>query len=174
MEIFELEFKGRRLRAYEDDSSQVFFDFEGLRPIVGDGDPFKVFGAELVEVPEEGREVLVVCESEILSRPVFRSACPDFFGWFIVDGLREIRIHVADSHFREGASESGGRFLIDEKSFLENALKNARDKIAEIAELEKMIADLRSEKLSLQDRYTKALQEQKTLLSELLDIRHGR
>ena len=171
MEIFELDFKGKRLRAYEDDTSQVFFNFEDLRPIVGAGDPFKVFGAELVDILEEGREVLVVCESEILSRPVFRSACPDFFGWFIVDGLREIRIHVANRNFQEGASESGGRFLIDEKSFLENALKNARDKIAE---LEKMIADLRSEKLSLQDRYTKALQEQKTLLSELLDIRQGR
>ena len=171
MEIFNIDFKGKRLRAYEDDTSQVFFAFEDLRPIVGAGDPFKVFGAELVDIPEEGREVLVVCESEILSRPVFRSACPDFLGWFIVDGLREIRIHVANRNFQEGASESGGRFLIDEKSFLENALKNARDKIAE---LEKMIADLHSEKLSLQDRYTKALQEQKTLLSELLDIRQGR
>ena len=171
MEKLEIDFKGKRLRAYEDDTSQVFLDFEDLRPIVGDGNPFKVFGAELVDIPEEGREVLVVCESEILSRPVFRTACSDFWDWFVVDGLREIRIHVANSSFREGASESGGRFFIDEKSFLENALKNARDKIAE---LEKMIADLRSEKLSLQDRYTKALQEQKTLLSELLDIRQGR
>ena len=167
----ELDFKGKRLRAYEDDTSQIFFAFEDLRPIVGAGDPFKVFGAELVEISEEGREVLVVCESEILSRPVFRTACPDFWEWFIDDGLMEIRIHVADSHFREGASESGQRFFIDENSFLEKALKDARDKVAE---LEKMIADLRSEKLSLQDRYTKALQEQKTLLSELLDIRQGR
>ena len=172
MEIFELDFRGKRLRAYEDDCSNVFFIFEDLRPIVGAGDPFKDFGAEFLTIPEEEeRDVLAVCESEILSRPVFRTACPDFFGWFIVDGLREIRIHVANRNFQEGASESGGRFFIDEKSFLENALKNARDKIAE---LEKMIADLHSEKLSLQDRYTKALQEQKTLLSELLDIRQGR
>lgn len=171
MEKLEIDFKGKRLRAYEDDTSQIFFAFEDLRPIVGAGDPFKVFGAELVDILEEGREALVVCESEILSRPVFRSACPDFFGWFIVDGLREIRIHVANSSFREGASESGGRFILDENQILEENLKNARDKIAE---LEKMIADLRSEKLSLQDRYTKALQEQKTLLSELLDIRQGR
>ena len=171
MEKFELEFKGKRLRTFEDDTSQVFFDFEGLRPIVGDGDPFKVFGAELVEVPEEGREVLVVCEFEILSRPVFRTACPDFWNWFVGDGLRDIRIHVANRNFQEGASESGGRFILDENQILEENLKNARDKVAE---LEKMIADLRSEKLSLQDRYTKALQEQKTLLSELLDIRQGR
>lgn len=171
MEIFELDFRGKRLRAYEDDCSNVFFIFEDLRPIVGAGNPFKVFGAELVDIPEEGREVLVVCESEILSRPVFRTACLDFWDWFVVDGLREIRIHVANFSFREGASESGGRFILDENQILEENLKNARDKIAE---LEKMIADLRSEKLSLQDRYTKALQEQKTLLSELLDIRQGR
>lgn len=171
MEIFKIEFKGKRLRAYEDDCSNVFFIFEDLRPIVGAGNPFKVFGAELVDIPEEGREVLVVCESEILSRPVFRTACLDFWDWFVVDGLREIRIHVANFSFREGASESGGRFILDENQILEENLKNARDKIAE---LEKMIADLRSEKLSLQDRYTKALQEQKTLLSELLDIRQGR
>ena len=171
MEKFEIDVKGKRLRAYLDDCFHVFFVFEDLQPIVGDGDPFKVFGAELVEISEEGREVLVVCESEILSRPVFHTACPDFWEWFIDDGLMEIRIHVADSHFREGASESGQRFFIDENSFLEKALKDARDKVAE---LEKMIADLHSEKLSLQDRYTKALQEQKTLLSELLDIRQGR
>lgn len=171
MEIFKIEFKGKRLRAYEDDTSQVFFAFEGLRPIVGDGDPFKVFGAELVEVPEEGREVLVVCEFEILSRPVFRTACPDFWNWFVGDGLREIRIHVANRNFEEGASEKGGRFLHDENQILTQNLKIARDRVAE---LEKMIADLHSEKLSLQDRYTKALQEQKTLLSELLDIRQGR
>ena len=172
MEIFKIEFKGKRLRAYLDDCLQTFFDFEDLRPIVGAGDPFKDFGAEFLTIPEEEeRDVLAVCESEILSRPVFRTACPDFWEWFIDDGLMKIRIHVADSHFREGASESGERFFIDENSFLEKALKNARDKIAE---LEKMIADLRSEKLSLQDRYTKALQEQKTLLSELLDIRQGR
>ena len=171
MEIFELEFRGKRLRAYLDDCLQTFFNFEDLRPIVGAGDPFKVFGAELVEVPEEGREVLVVFESEILSRPVFRATCPDFWNWFVGDGLMEIRIHVADSHFREGASESGQRFLQCENQILEENLKDARDRVAE---LEKMIADLRSEKLSLQDRYTKALQEQKTLLSELLDIRQGR
>ena len=162
MEIFELDFRGKRLRAYEDDCSNVFFIFEDLRPIVGAGDPFKDFGAEFLTFPEEEeRDVLAVCESEILSRPVFRTACPDFFGWFIVDGLREIRIHVANRNFQAGASES----------VLTQNLKNARDKVAE---LEKMIADLRSEKLSLQDRYTKALQEQKTLLSELLDIRQGR
>ena len=83
----------------------------------------------------------------------------------------EIRIHVANSNFENGASESGGRFLHDENQILTQNLKIARDRVAE---LEKMIADLRSEKLSLQDRYTKALQEQKTLLSELLDIRQGR
>lgn len=171
MEIFELDFRGKRLQAYEDDCSNVFFIFEDLRPIVGAGDPFKDFGAEFLTISEEGREVLVVCESEILSRPVFRTVCLDFWDWFVVDGLREIRIHVANFSFREGASESGQRFFIDENSFLEKALKDARDRVAE---LEKMIADLRSEKLSLQDRYTKALQEQKTLLSELLDIRQGR
>ncbi len=171
MEKLKIDFKGKRLRAYEDDTSQVFFAFEDLRPIVGDGNPFKVFGATHVDILEEGREVLVVCESEILSRPVFRSACPDFFGWFIVDGLREIRNHIANRNFQAGASESGGRFILDENQILEENLKNVRDKVAE---LEKMIADLRSEKLSLQDRYTKALQEQKTLLSELLDIRQGR
>lgn len=166
MEKFELEYKGKRLRAYESDTSQVFFAFEDLRPIVGDGDPFKVFGAELVEVPEEGREVLVVCEFEILSRPVFRTACPDFWNWFVGDGLREIRIHVANCSFREGASESGGRFFIDENSFLENALKNARDKVAE---LEKMIADLRSEKLFLQDRYLSVLKAHNEILKARLD-----
>lgn len=171
MEIFELEFKGRRLRAYEDDTSQVFFNFECLRPIVGAGDPFEVFGAEFVEIPEEEREALVVCEFEILSRPVFRTACPDFWDWFVGDGLREIRIHVANASFREGTSESGGRFFMDENSYLENALKNARDKVAE---LEKMIADLRAEKLSLQDRYLSVLKEQNEILAARLDNLQGR
>ena len=171
MNLIELDFRGKRLRAYLDDCLQIFFNFEDLRPIVGAGDPFEAFGAEFITFPEEDKEVLAVCEFEILSRPVFRTASPDFWNWFVGDGLREIRIHVANFNFENGASESGGRFLLDENQILTQNLKIARDRVAE---LEKMIADLRSEKLSLQDRYTKALQEQKTLLSELLDIRQGR
>ena len=171
MEIFQLEYKGKRLRAYEDDCSNVFFIFEDLRPIVGAGDPFEAFGAEFITFPEEDKEVLAVCEFEILSRPVFRTASPDFWNWFVGDGLREIRIHVANFNFENGASESGQRFFIDENSFLEKALKDARDKVAE---LEKMIADLRSEKLALQDRYLSVLKEQNEILKARLDNLHGR
>ena len=105
MEIFEIEFKGKRLRAYESDISQVFFSFEDLRPIVGAGDPFKDFGAEFLTIPEEDKEVLAVCEFEILSRPVFRASCPDFWDWFVGDGLREIRIHVANFNFENGLGD---------------------------------------------------------------------
>lgn len=171
MEKFEIDFKSKRLRAYLDDVSQVYLAFEDLRPIVGDGDPFEAFGAEYITFPEEDKEVLAVCEFEILSRPVFRTACPDFWNWLVVDGLREIRIHIANRNFEEGASEKGGRFLLDENQILTQNLKNARDKVAE---LEKMIADLRSEKLALQDRYLSVLKEQNEILKARLDNLQGR
>lgn len=168
MEIFELDFRGKRLRAYLQDDSTLYFDLCDLARCLG----MSVkrlkhdFSTEFIEVDEDHVSVVEDVNFFFFS-PFEESYRSDLF----MDIQPKIRLELANRNFQAGASESGGRFIQDENQILEENLKNARDKVAE---LEKMIADLRSEKLSLQDRYTKALQEQKTLLSELLDIRQGR
>lgn len=107
MEKFELDFQGRRLRAYLSDTLEVYYDLKDIAAIVGT--PAKIFAADFNNweyITVDGRTIKVFHEEEIFringTLIVLRE---EFICFLHGEAQRNLRLSIANCNYEKGVDD---------------------------------------------------------------------